>query len=127
MTLLETMKQRRNEWLKFTLAYAMRYVKDYIMETQDNDLTVEHLEFVLRQSVNGEVLLGDKRIHILQLPKEKKTKEEMLRKFREQLEQEGMKADIDETIEIEVEATGDSSIPNKMSIEIGSIRVDLCE
>ncbi len=123
MTLVESMQEVRDDWMKSTVDYAMKQVTICFLETQENNRTGRSFEIVLRQSANGEVFLGNEKVHLFQLPKEQDVKEEILQKFREQLEQEGISVNIDETIEI----TADSPALSETTVEIGSVSVKVSE
>lgn len=123
MTLVECMQEVRDDWMKSAMDYALKNVRICFLEAQENNRTSRSFEIVLRQNANGEVFLGNEKVGLFQLPKEQDVKKEILRKFREQLEQEGISVNIDETIEI----TADSPALSETTVEIGSVSVNLSE
>lgn len=123
MTLVECMQEVWDDWMKSAMDYALKNVRICFLEAQENNRTSRSFEIVLRQNANGEVFLGNEKVGLFQLPKEQDVKEEILRKFREQLEQEGISVNIDETIEI----TADSPALSETTVEIGTVSVNLSE
>lgn len=120
---LDVLKDRRKHWMETVLNDAVNVVEASLTAAQHADVTSREFKFAVHQRADGALLLGDEKEFFIQLPKDKKTKEEILTKLRGQLEQEGISVNIDETIEIST----DSQALSEDTVEIGNISVDLSE